>query len=449
MLNELIIKVDNHNIHLSPTQSVPVRQTNFPIDHCTFRSHEDIFWRVELLEFNPDTNCWKMKVVDYLNNDIKIFESQKSTYQVDRIAFEKFDWLKLEPHLATYQKIKMIDFLENHDTERFFREENKVKAFPTFFDASISDQTTEENSSEIQHNPLPVLHAEQLSIIKVHKVEFSVYFSEANFKLGYVTFSKPIKEVSEKVDFKIKNDYLLAEFDNIKSWFAKKLKTKKFKVNATITTADGIITEVTATSSQIAMINAALIDSIKYQRTIALTKSPRVSKPDKSLFTSEDIFDEMNTDTIEGNVFSQNEMDIFNLLLDKNKTRNRKQLEYLSGNKQAENTNLRFTLHPNFGFLFFIEGKENNHFVWELLNSHATYIWSIDKSQKEIDLQYKRIEESINTIRNNGRENYKRAYRQNHLDNDLVFCVIEHDDIESNFVDGFVKWKHKLNEKIT
>ena len=209
------------------------------------------------------------------------------------------------------------------------------------------------------------------------------------------------------------------------------------------------MTEVTAISPQIAMIDAQLIDGIRHQRTIALTKPSRISETDKSLFTADEIFGEIKTDDIEGNVFCQNEQDILSFLLDNNKTRNGKQLEYLSGNKQADNSKIRFTLHPKFGFLFFIEGKEHNHFVWELLNSHATYIWSIDKFEKEIDYQYKRVEESINTIRGIGRERYKQEYRKNNHDHDLLFYIIKHKDVTSNDVDGFEDWKRKLNEKIT
>lgn len=449
MLKELIIKVDNQNIHLCPKLAVPIHQTNIPIEHCKFRSHEDIFWKVELIEYNHDNKCWKVKVVDYFAKDIKNFDRQKSTKDVERIAFEPFDWLKFESHLTNYQKIKLLDVLDNHDTDKFFREEPTQKTVSDFSVADYSNQTIAAKLPPGLHNSNPFVPTERQPVVEIHRVEFTVYFSDAYFMLGYVTFNKNIKEIGDIVDFKIKNDYILAEFENIKSWFAKKLKTKKFKVNATITTTDGKVTEVTATSPQISMIDEALIDSIRYQRTIALTKSPRVAENDKSLFTAEEIFGKMETDNIEGNVFNQNEQDILSYLLDNHKTRNKKQLEYLSGSKQAENSKLRFTLHPNFGFLFFIEGKENNHFVWELLNSHATYIWSIDKSDKEIELQYKRIEASINTIRDNGREQYKRAYRQNHHDNDLTFCVIEHEDITSNFIDGFVKWKHKLNEKIT
>jgi len=321
MLKELIIKVDNQDIYLSPKLTVPIQQTNIPIEHCKFRSHEDIFWKVELLDYNPDTKCWKMKVVDYFTNEIKNFDRQKSTREVERIAFEPFDWLMFEHYLINYQKIKLLDILNNHDADRFFREEPKQKTVPAFSVANFSNQTIEDNLPQGQHNPTAFIPTERQPIIEIRRVEFIVYFSEAYFMLGYVTFSKNIKELGNKVDFKIKNDYILAEFENIKSWFAKKLKTKKFKVNATITTTDGKVSEVNATSPQIAMIDAELIDSIRYQRTIALTKSPRVSETVKSLFTAEEIFGEMETDDIEGNVFRQNKQDIISFLLDNNKTR--------------------------------------------------------------------------------------------------------------------------------
>lgn len=449
MLNELIIKVDNQVIHLCPGLTVPTRQTNIPIDYCKFRSHKDIFWKVQLLQYNAATKCWKMQVVDYFVNDIKNFERQKSTREVERIAFEPFDWLRFERNLISYQKNQLLNVLHNHDTDSFFREEVTQTPAKNLSATNFYNQTINDHLNQEQPSLDAFIQAERQPIVETLKVEFSVYFTDANFKDGNVIFSKNIKEFGDQIDFKIKNDYVRAEFENIKSWFAKKLKTKKFKVNAAITTTDGKVTEVTASSPQIAMIDSELIDSIRYQRTLSLTKSPRVKETDQSLYTADEIFAEMDTDDLEENVFNQNEHEILSILLNNSKTRNRKQLEYLSGSKQAEKSKLRFTLHPNFGFLFFIEGKKNNHFVWELLNSHATYIWSTENSEKEIELQYKRIEASINTIREVGREQYKRAYRQNQHDSDLVLSIIEHEDITSKSVDGFVKWKHKLNEKIT
>lgn len=64
-------------------------------------------------------------------------------------------------------------------------------------------------------------------------------------------------------------------------------------------------------------------------------------------------------------------------------------------------------------------------------------------------MQFKRIEDTISTIRSSGIETYKRAYKNNHIDNDLVFRVIYLEDIGSNLVDDFPKWKSKLNEQLT
>jgi len=51
-------------------------------------------------------------------------------------------------------------------------------------------------------------------------------------------------------------------------------------------------------------------------------------------------------------------------------------------------------------------------------------------------------------IRANNRENYKREYKNNNLDNDLIFRVINHMDIGSDFKDGFLIWRNKLNEQL-
>jgi len=165
-------------------------------------------------------------------------------------------------------------------------------------------------------------------------------------------------------------------------------------------------------------------------------------------FTSGDIFDEFAPDEKEGNIFNQSEEEILKFLLEKSNVRNRKQLEYLAGQKQVAHTKLKFTLHPFFGFLFTLEGERMNHFVWELLNSHATYIWSAGKGEDELALQYRRVEDAINQVRNSGREQYKQAYRISPNDPDLIFNVIVHENVNSPFIDGFVMWRHRLNELI-
>lgn len=434
---EIIIKVENDRVFLNPRLYIPIQHTNIPTEFLTFRRHEDIFWKVEMLGYKADVECLKVSVKEYVLKNISGFDQQEPTKPVSKVFFEKFNWGKLEPLLTYYHKSKLKEYLFNSNAINISRNEDETQ--PTFkYSSSLAD--------------LPYSDDQQYdseTFTTTITENFGVYFTDCHFMLGYVTFKKYIKSIGKELNFKIPNEHILAEFDNIKFWFAKKLKVKKFKVSVSIIITGNEVTETKATSEIIKQITPELIDSVKYQRTFALTKEPKLSQPDKSLFTSEDIFSQMNSEDIEGNVFKQSENDILNFLLSEKDIRNKKQLTYLAGKKQSNNSKLRYTLNPNFGFLFLIEGAENNHFVWELLNSNATYIWSFEKGKQNLDLQFKRIESIVNTVRTSGRENYKRAYRNNHQDNDLVFRVINHKNIGSKLVDDFPDWKSRLNEQLT
>jgi len=250
------------------------------------------------------------------------------------------------------------------------------------------------------------------------------------------------------VNFKIYNDHLLPEFNVIRYWFAKKLGTKRFYVHATIKSEGHEVVDTHCTSSQIDQIGPGMIDSIRYQRVHVLKKEPKIIPPDKNLFTADEIFGLWETEDEQGNVFRQSEEEILAMLLEKSDIRNKKQLAYLAGSKQSGAAKLRFTLYPHFGFLFFIEGEECNHFVWELLNSHATYIWSFDKKEKSREQCFQHLERTINLIRSGGRDAYKQAYHDRSVDQDIVFHFIPHEDIDSKLVDGFPKWKMRLNEQL-
>jgi hypothetical protein len=372
-----------------------------------------------------------VKVIDFDKVEDQGFFDQMPGKEIRTIIFDKLNWLQFEPLLIQYHKAGLYEILYNAVADRF------GSGQVTSLRRGIND-------------PDPVTLSQPIEITNGNKItaEFRMYFTEARFRLGYVVFIKYMPELDQNVEFRIKNDNILPEFDQIKPWFSKKLKTRKFKVFAIIHYSENKVQEVIATSKHIDAITPELIEAVKYQRTYGLIKPSMFSNPDKSLFTSDDIFGQFSVDENEGNVFNQSDEEILRFLLEKSNIRNRRQLEYLSGMKQSEYNKLRFTLHPLFGFLFYIEGQENNRFVWELLNSHATYVWSIEKSFGNMELQLKRIENTINTIRSQGREQYKQTYRSNNRDADLVFRVIEHQDINSNLVDSFPKWKVKLNEQL-
>lgn len=428
----IIIKIQNDRVLFNPNLSIDIAQTSIPYKHLTFRTNDDIYWKVEMLEYDSE-KCLKIKILEYKVDDIASFTNQPAKGEVKRLIFVgKYDWLQLAPLLVSYARNRFISELFNIDNKQL-----------------SSVERTSLISFKRSGNTQPYILKHFEPFVQVITEDFWVAFNDAQFMLGCVSFKKHIKKIDRMIDFKIHNDHILGEFDTIKYWFSKKLKTKKFYVKATITLNDNEVNEINATSNQIDLITPELIDSIKYLRTIELTKVPKYSSINKSLFTAEDIFSQIDTDDLEGNVFKQSDQDILTLLTEKNNVRNKKELAYLSDKKQSENHSIRYTLHPNFGFLFLIEGVENNHFVWELLNSHATYMWTIDKSEKDIKLQYKRIETTVNLIRTTKREEYKRAYRNGNIDSDLIFKMIKHKDIGSDLIDEFPKWKDKLNEQLT
>lgn len=445
---EIIIKINNQNIHFNPTLSIPVRQTNLPMESMTFRFHAEIYWRIELVEYIEDAKCWNVNVSDYSVNDNQTFGKQTTTKQIEKVVFNKLDWQRLEPLLFHYQEIKLIDILYNHNIKTHSHSEDISFIPETPFNLSLYEIPKEipnhSFQTKFENRQIPIVPK-----VEHLKINFTVIFQDATFIDGFVVFKRFIKQVRIQVEFRIKNDCILEEFDNIKLWFSKMLRSKRFDVAAIITTIDRHFSEASATSSQIDMITPNIIESVKYDRTLALTRPPKTTNPDKSLYSTEDIFNLIDPDIKDGNVFNQSEPDIIKSLTQNDHVRNRKQLEYLSVIKQSTKSKIHYTLNPLFGFLFLIEGKERYHFVWELLQSHATYIWSMDKKEKEVGALYSKIEDILNIIRLIGREEYKKTRLNSDLGFNFNFKSIEHQDISINLDDGFTKWKSKLDELLT
>jgi hypothetical protein len=425
MNNTVIIKLHQNRIWFNETISIPADNSNLPGGEIRFSRVKDTFWLVEQLAFDKDAHKLEVKVADYFLREISPFADQNPKAE-----------------------IKAIHFTNLSDT-------GSLKIALRYYSAEMNhlDQALEEGYQKLQEKPEP----ENIKLKKKNllfrsypdkeklEVNFEVWFKDAEFKLGYVAFDKNIPELKQMLRFKISNDFLLPEFEFIKSYFVKALGTRKFEVKATIFLEHGKAVETRATSSLIKKIDENLIDSIKNIRTNYLSKTPFKVNIDKSLFTADEIFGEFNQDEM-GNVFSQSEEEILRQILEKANVRNRRQLEFLAGVKQAVGTRLKFTLQPYFGFLFTVEGDKMMHFIWELLNSHATYIWSLDKGDDALARQYRRVEDAINQVRNSGRDQYKQAWHSSHIDQDLVFNVIHHQDANSPMVDGFVKWRHRVGE---
>jgi hypothetical protein len=209
---------------------------------------------------------------------------------------------------------------------------------------------------------------------------------------------------------------------------------------------DGRVLKREAHSKLISRIDESLVETIKVRRTLNLPNLPMPEHGSRALFSPDELFALESGDGAACNAFEQDGKDILGLLVENLEIRNKQELVYLSGKVQPAEVPIKFTCFPYFGFLFFARGEAQHHFIWELINSHATYIWSLDKEESGIGEQFKRIESTMQTIIAQGRERYKAAYKSNLVDQDIVFDLIVHRYRHSVFLDAFTYWKKRLDE---
>jgi len=449
MERKRLIRITNNRIFLTSEMSLPLSQTSLSGEHLSFRTHEDIYFEIEVQDYDKNNQAITVMVINYQPSDSKSFNQQAAKAPVLFIHFKPLSWQRIERHLSSYtMKALLKKNIVFEETGYIRVNEQMGSSFGAAIDrdrqadreavTSVSDQEAGYGNGK-QH----------LLLIEAITEEAKVYFKDAVFELGFLSFSYTSKILKAAFHLKIENHYLLPEFNAIRNYFPKALGGKKqFSIRVRFTLTDKKVTDTRTTSPEIDRINEDLLDSVKRMRISGLTKTPLQIAVDKSLFSSADIFDSFKEEEKEGNVFNQSEQDILNMLIEAGNIRNARQLQYLSGSKHSASHKLRFTLKPNFGFLFFIEGETKNHFCWELLNSHATYLWSFDKMDSDINWQYKRIEDIINIIRDMGRENYKQEYRINPAGSDLIFSSIDHRYAGSALKDGFVEWQHRLRERL-
>jgi hypothetical protein len=426
MSRERIIKISKNRIYITPDHSLALQQTNIPAENTEFRGSEDYFWRVEVVEFNGDQKCVRLKVVEYCPTDTAYFSEQTLKYEVERVLFEPFDWNQLEALLTGYKKSDFQGLILEEDESDF-----------VWDDGLDDDNEPLELPEETPREPL----------MEVVQEESRVFFAKATFHNGHVEFDCVLTRFPRGLMFRIDNPHILREFEYVKRYFSRVFGRQTFQVSVTVTLKDHWVIEKTATSPEIDSIDERTISAVKDCRTLALITTPRSVKKGKALFTASDIFENFEDASIGSEllVLRQSEKDILSLLSQKKSIRNKRQLDYLSDVKQSAGHVIRFSLKPLFGFIFCVSGKTMNHFCWELLDSNATYIWSINKMHTSVDDQFSRIDEIICRIREIGRQRYKRAHASEELDADLTFHTLMHKNIQADSAVSFSQWKQGLD----
>jgi hypothetical protein len=429
-MKTIILRLDNSSIYVNGSLRLAYAQSNLPKQSFQFGSERLIHLEVEQVSFNIETGTLVVKVIDYFPQQSAAFNQQPPKYQVEKIAFEKMDWQKFSRLVSSYT-------INNALKESF---NNIYQTYSSDSDDTESVKQRMNWDMEQLRKKTPNLFFQEPGASFVENIQtvVKVKFEEATFQEGQITFKAKLKDLNIIRDFSIENGNLKSEFENIKPWFVKKIG-KSFIVTVNLKLVDRQITEVTAFSEEIAAINEELIESIKTQRVLMLVKAARTKDDSKSVFNHDEVFGVL--DEGEGtNVFDSSADNIIEVLVTNGLAKNIRQLEYLSKDKQSLNEKLRFTLKPLFDFLFKVETPTKQFFIWELLNSHATYVW--EKEVHDTDF-YQIVEQEISFARANGREEYRRCYK-NLIDKAFRFYIIEHDGADLTEEERFHAWKIKL-----
>ncbi|WP_339711717.1 hypothetical protein [Cyclobacterium amurskyense] len=424
-----ILRIKDGKFYYTKIDSIDIRETNIP-NGINFSYGREIFWEVELFNFNKDTKEVSVRVLDYFPENILNFFKQKQKREVKSFRFEKFEWSKIEHQLSSYPRGQLSDIMvglpniENRNKELSEIEERFNKSN---FNLKEIDDFIENQGVTINE-------------------KFSIYYKNAVFKDGLVSVNFKPKLCSKKEEIKILNSKILCEYDYIKNYFPKYFKKgKKFIVQLNGEVQLGKLIKYEASSKEIEIINENVISTVRNIIDVELFDTVETGNIGKSILSVENLIDVSNFDPNIKKCFVRDPQNLLNSIIKIKDVKNKKQLEYLAGLKQDENYQLRFTLKPLFGFLFYVEGHNGNHFCWELLNSHATYIWSFDSKYAFFEI-LNEIDNIINYIRINGRKKYKELVKIE-SENKFLFSTLYHKKKLTKNKDGFVEWKNDL-EKI-
>lgn len=355
--------------------------------------------------------------------NVEITSYNRGECELDNLSQENVEFLK---------SIEIINF-NNINTASFLRISQAGE--PITIKNKQSDPVSYKDYQAIELQPFQEKF--ESTPIEISK-EFTVPFSKITFNDGFVSFPWKYKEVKKKLILEIYNEHIVKEFEALKKYFSKVLKTKKINVKAKLELfKENIICKEIA-SPEVDQINSGIIEAVKDDYLWQQTKNNKSSNSDKVSYTFDEYFNHEN-DAFQAKILFKNDIQLLEEIVKISNTKHYRQLIYLSKRHLTDTMKLRFIFNP-FSCIFLIDGKDFSYFVWETLDTkEATYIWQSDKSRKQLRETFQKIEAIINGIKIDGRTKYL-------TDNQDVFQRIYHDYSDQR--DGFLKWKKELESKL-
>ena len=257
------------------------------------------------------------------------------------------------------------------------------------------------------------------------------------FQFGAVAFKYRIEKMNAELEFEIENSAMRPEFEVLKPYFVKVLKSKKIKVNIVARFKNLQPVSQVGFSSDLDKINKEIIDSVRFRFVTKniLGKIPPLDS--KNMLT----VDQLQSDTKQDELLLyKTEDELLEEIFKLKDAKHYDQLHYLATNHDRSILEIRFVLMP-FSFVFLLCGERDYHIIWETLDTEeATYIWHVDKNKQILKNKLQLIDHDLGLIRTKGRQAFIEIFPEN-------FSRIIHDYSDKR--KGFVLWKDQLEERLT
>lgn len=317
---------------------------------------------------------------------------------------------EVAPTIYDYRDIK-IDYLNNLFLKRntYYR---RIDKQATLFDEPIEG----------------IIDSKKITTIER---EIKVPIEELEFHYGSIAFKHLIQETKAELEFEIENIEVRPEFEVLKPYFAKALKSKNIKVDIHAEFENSKLVSQLATSADIEKINREVIEGVKLKFIT------------KNFFRQKQIAEEnllMTTELQNGKqqLYSDGQQILDDILKNKN-VKHSQQLRFLANRHEGTHLKIRFVLNP-FSFVFLLSGEQQFHIILETLDTEeATYLWHTDKNKQALVGKVKEINQHLDIIRNKGRQAFLETTPES-------FSRILHD--YSDKKKGFIIWKDLVEEQI-
>jgi superfamily II DNA or RNA helicase len=268
--------------------------------------------------------------------------------------------------------------------------------------------------------------------VNIHKT-IRISIQSLEFLFGGIQFSFLPQELQQILTFDIENLNIRPEFEVLKPYFERYLKSKTVEIHIHIISENGTVIAQSAESDDLNRLNREVVEAVRFRFS-----DKTIFKGNRFIKGQTELNQEINNGQ-EGQLLYQSAEELLGDALANGNYKHKRHLRYLSEHHDGSILKIRFVLSP-FAFVFLLAGEHQYHIIMETLDTEeATYIWHVTKSIAELKNALLAVESDLNKIRNEGRQEFLKL-------TPVHFSRILHDYSDER--KGFVVWMDDLEARL-